>query len=197
MWIVFNVNIPNLLQGIFLLLIGASWIKHACMASAAQNAITLVLHGDGRIEKALIPLLDGAGEATDETPAQQEGAEKNPARFAVDALQGGRARNTLIKPLRSGTVEQSTLSSPLQILAVTDGDRLQRLESASGKSSWETTSDIVLHPHTIVLPFLVILLYRQKNHLQSLILLKDSLTAEDFRQLRLWLRWQVKKLPAK
>jgi hypothetical protein len=35
----------------------------------------------------------GANEATDETLAQQEGAGENPARFAVDALQGGRATN--------------------------------------------------------------------------------------------------------
>jgi BirA family biotin operon repressor/biotin-[acetyl-CoA-carboxylase] ligase len=38
------------------------------------------------------------------------------------ALQGGRAKNALIKPLRSRAVEQSTLSSPLRILAVADGD---------------------------------------------------------------------------
>ncbi|WP_202635142.1 CaiB/BaiF CoA transferase family protein [Rugosibacter aromaticivorans] len=64
----------------------------------------------------------GSDEATDETTAQQEGAGQNPARFAVDALQGGRAKNALIKPRRSRTVEQSTLSSSLRILAVADGD---------------------------------------------------------------------------
>ena len=64
----------------------------------------------------------GADEATDEAPAQQEGAGQNPARFAVDALQGGQAKNALMKPLRSRAVEQSTLSSPLRILAVADGD---------------------------------------------------------------------------
>jgi ribosome-dependent ATPase len=37
------------------------------------------------------------------------------------ALQGGRAKNALMKPLRSRAVEQSTLSSPLRILAVADG----------------------------------------------------------------------------
>lgn len=61
----------------------------------------------------------------------------------------------------------------------------------------DTVHEVVLHPHTTVLPFLVILLYRQKNRLQSLVLLKDSLQAEDFRQLRLWLRWQIKKSPPK
>ena len=38
------------------------------------------------------------------------------------ALQGGRAKNALMKPLRSRAVEQRTLSSPLRILAVADGD---------------------------------------------------------------------------
>ena len=114
--IVLNTNVASLLQGALLLLIGASWIKHAGMASAEKNTTALILHGDGRIEKL------GAG---------------------------------------------------------------------------DTASDMVLHPHTTVLPFLVILLYRQKNRLQSLVLLKDSLEVEDFRQLRLWLRWQIKKSPPK
>jgi hypothetical protein len=35
-------------------------------------------------------------EATDEPTAQQEGAGKNPARFAVDALQGGQAKNAFL-----------------------------------------------------------------------------------------------------
>jgi toxin CptA len=48
----------------------------------------------------------------------------------------------------------------------------------------------VIHPHTLVLSFLVVLLYRQNNRLQALTLLGDSLSAEDFRQLRLWLRWR-------
>jgi hypothetical protein len=42
----------------------------------------------------------------------------------------------------------------------------------------------------LVLSFLVVLLYRQQGRLRSLTLPGDSLAAEDFRQLRLWLRWQ-------
>ena len=38
------------------------------------------------------------------------------------ALQGGRAKDARMNPLRSRTVEQSTLSSPLRIFAVADGD---------------------------------------------------------------------------
>lgn len=59
-----------------------------------------------------------------------------------------------------------------------------------------TAVEIVLHPHTRVLPFLVVLLFKQapSRRLQSLTLLADSLDAEDFRQLRLWLRWRAETL---
>jgi squalene-associated FAD-dependent desaturase len=40
----------------------------------------------------------------------------------VDALQGGRAEDALMKPLRSRTVKQKTLPSPLRIRAVADGE---------------------------------------------------------------------------
>ena len=53
-----------------------------------------------------------------------------------------------------------------------------------------TASEAAVHPHTFVVSFLVVLLYRQERRLRSLTLLSDSLAAEDFRQLRLWLRWQ-------
>lgn len=54
----------------------------------------------------------------------------------------------------------------------------------------DTASEVIVHPHTFVLSFLVVLLYRQERRLRSLTLLADSLAAEDFRQLRLWLRWR-------
>jgi hypothetical protein len=53
-----------------------------------------------------------------------------------------------------------------------------------------TASDVVVHPHSLVLSFLVVLLYRYDGRLRSLTLLADSLAAEDFRQVRLWLRWR-------
>ena len=53
-----------------------------------------------------------------------------------------------------------------------------------------TASEAVVHPHTLVLAFLVVLLYRSQGRLQSMTLLGDSLSNEDFRQLRLWLRWR-------
>ena len=56
------------------------------------------------------------------------------------------------------------------------------------------TITLTLQPQTVVLPFLVVLLYRQASirRLQALLILSDSLSAEDFRYLRIWLRWQVK-----
>ncbi len=53
-----------------------------------------------------------------------------------------------------------------------------------------TANEAVVHPHTLVLSFLVVLLYRQQGRLRSLTLPGDSLAFDDFRQLRLWLRWQ-------
>ena len=53
-----------------------------------------------------------------------------------------------------------------------------------------TANETVVHPHTLVLSFVVVLLYRQDGRLRSLTLLDDSLAAEEFRQLRLWLRWR-------
>lgn len=53
-----------------------------------------------------------------------------------------------------------------------------------------TVNEALVHPHTLVLAFLVVLLYRQQGRLRSVTLLGDSLAPEDFRELRLWLRWQ-------
>lgn len=50
---------------------------------------------------------------------------------------------------------------------------------------------VSVEPQTVVWSFLVLLLYRQENRLRSLALLGDSLAVEDFRQLRLWLRWRA------
>jgi hypothetical protein len=54
-----------------------------------------------------------------------------------------------------------------------------------------TASVMTLHRHTTVLPFMTVLLYRQNGRLAALPLLVDSLAAEDFRQLRLHLRWRA------
>ena len=47
------------------------------------------------------------------------------------------------------------------------------------------------HPHTTVTPQLTLLLLRFGKRLEALVLMPDSLPAEEFRQLRLWLRWRV------
>lgn len=58
----------------------------------------------------------------------------------------------------------------------------------------DTADELVLHPHTTMLPFLVVLLYRQNGRSGSLVLLDDSCIEGDFRRLRLWLRWRAAKL---
>ena len=75
---------------------------------------------------------------------------------------------------------------PLQVSSlVLGGDGTIEIVGADG-----TASEAVVHPHTLVLSFLVVLLYSQQGRLRSLTLLGDSLPDEDFRQLRLWLRWR-------
>lgn len=66
--------------------------------------------------------------------------------------------------------------------------RLEKLGADGTPIVWQ------VHPSTTVLPFLVVLLYRQQGHTRSLVLLGDSCAGDDFRQLRLWLRWRAAKL---
>ena len=75
-------------------------------------------------------------------------------------------------------------TSPVAGLVLNSDGRLQ-IVGADG-----TASEAAVHPHTLVLSSLVVLLYRQERRLRSVVLLADSLAAEDFRQLRLWLRWR-------
>ncbi len=64
----------------------------------------------------------GAGETTDEPPAQQEGAGQNPVLFAVDALQGGRAKNALLAVADGETpTGTETASNTPQILDLGTG----------------------------------------------------------------------------
>jgi toxin CptA len=48
-----------------------------------------------------------------------------------------------------------------------------------------------IHPQTTVTSLLAVLLLRQEGRIEALVLLPDALNAEDFRLLRLWLRWCV------
>lgn len=54
-----------------------------------------------------------------------------------------------------------------------------------------TSGEARVHPQTTVTPLLVVLLLRQAGRIEALALLPDALDAEDFRLLRLWLRWCV------
>lgn len=42
-----------------------------------------------------------------------------------------------------------------------------------------------------VTPLLTLVLLRQQGRLEALVLLPDSLSQDDYRRLRLWLRWQT------
>ena len=75
---------------------------------------------------------------------------------------------------------------PVAVGLVLGGDGRIQIVGADG-----TATEVVVHSHTLVLSFLVVLLYRREGHLRSLTLLTDSLEHEDFRQLRLWLRWRA------
>ena len=75
-------------------------------------------------------------------------------------------------------------TSPAETLLLRGDGRIEKVGAG------DTACELIVHPHTLVLSFLVVLLYRQQGRLRSLTLLGDSLEAEDFRQLRLWLRWR-------
>lgn len=55
-----------------------------------------------------------------------------------------------------------------------------------------TAIDVPVHPQTMVLPWLVVLLHRQQGRVLALVLAADSMDAEHGRQLRVWLRWRVR-----
>ena len=55
----------------------------------------------------------------------------------------------------------------------------------------EETGEARIHPHATVTPWMSILLLRQGRRSEALIVLPDALSSEDFRQLRLWLRWRA------
>jgi hypothetical protein len=59
-----------------------------------------------------------------------------------------------------------------------------------------TATEAQVHPHTLVLAELIVLLCRQQGRIGALALLGDSLSAADARELRLWLRWRAQETRA-
>jgi hypothetical protein len=53
-----------------------------------------------------------------------------------------------------------------------------------------TVTEAAVHPHTMVIAPLIVLLYREEGRTGAMTLAGDSLTREDARELRLWLRWR-------
>lgn len=78
------------------------------------------------------------------------------------------------------------LSGPRSIVSLTlreDGIlEFSRRDGSSGEAR--------PHPHTTVTSLMTIMLLRQQGRIEALVLLPDALAAEDFRLLRLWLRWR-------
>jgi toxin CptA len=67
--------------------------------------------------------------------------------------------------------------------------------SADGSLSWipvdGSTRNYKVVMATTVLPWLVVLRLTGQGGKRSLVLPPDSMTAEEYRQLRVWLRWRV------
>lgn len=52
------------------------------------------------------------------------------------------------------------------------------------------TGQASIHPQSTVTPWLTVILLRQEGRLEALVLLPDALDKDDYRHLRLWLRWR-------
>ncbi|MFN3594089.1 MAG: protein YgfX [Thiobacillaceae bacterium] len=63
------------------------------------------------------------------------------------------------------------------------------LEWRAAGQDWQPAS---LLPRTSVSPWLCVLAYRSQDNTHSLALYPDSLHPDDFRHLRVWLRWQAR-----
>lgn len=113
---------------------------------------------------------------------------------------------TIAHIVAAGSVLVATLPSWLTaaLLVVVGASlaRLRRPQAVSGLTLYgdgrleivgadETASEARVQPHTVVWAFLVVLLYRQDGRLRSIVLLADSFDSNDFRQLRIWLRWRA------
>ncbi|TRZ92884.1 MAG: hypothetical protein D4R84_11450 [Rhodocyclaceae bacterium] len=52
------------------------------------------------------------------------------------------------------------------------------------------TGQASIHPQSTVTPPLTVILLRRERRLEALVLLPDALDQDDYRRLRLWLRWR-------
>ena len=55
----------------------------------------------------------------------------------------------------------------------------------------QTAIEVEVLLQSVVLSWLVVLLHRHQGRVGAWVLVGDSMSAEDFRQLRVWLRWRV------
>lgn len=89
---------------------------------------------------------------------------------------GASAWQTLRRLHGSGRIARLTLRSDGHLEYV-------RINGESGEAQ--------IHPHTTVTSWLTVVLLRQAKRIEVLVVMPDVLNRDDFRQLRLWLRWQA------
>ena len=70
-------------------------------------------------------------------------------------------------------------------LVLRDGGRFEKVGADN------TATEATVHPHSVVTLPLIVLLHRQGGRLEAMTLASDSLSEEDARALRLWLRWSA------
>jgi toxin CptA len=70
-------------------------------------------------------------------------------------------------------------------------DGLLEVRRQNEQSGQSESARLRVHPHSMVTSFLTVLLLEQGKRLEALTLLPDALNSEDFRCLRLWLRWKA------
>lgn len=55
----------------------------------------------------------------------------------------------------------------------------------------DETGEATVHLQSTVTPLLTVILLKQQESMEALVLLPDSLNQDDYRRLRLWLYWQT------
>lgn len=56
----------------------------------------------------------------------------------------------------------------------------------------EAWQRVEVHPDAVVLPWLVVLAWREKGKTRRLMIPRDALAAEEHRHLRVWLKWRAR-----
>jgi hypothetical protein len=79
-----------------------------------------------------------------------------------------------------------------QIVAMLHLGTRGELEIETKVGAGETATIATIEPYTTILPGLIVLLLRCQGKRLVLPLLADSVSTDNYRQLRLWLQWRAK-----